>query len=93
MLLFSAFSLSHSPQLCLSGVISHMHKEKAGFLCHPAASGAEGFQGNAEYRRWPWACWGVGGRLVSMRGQVVSGHFYPTRTLLGMSHQCHQCCM
>lgn len=85
MLLFSAFPLSHyislSPtlpfQLNYIYLISCKREGKAGFPCHPAASGVGCFQGNAEYRRWPWACWGVGGGLVSMREQVAPVAFPP----------------
>ena len=94
MLLFSALSLSRcnllSPtlpfQLDYIHLISCMHEEKAGFLCHRAASGAGGFQGNAEYRHWRWACWGSG-RRTGVHGSA--GGSTGISTPLGLCRGCH----
>lgn len=94
MLLFSAFSLSHSNllsptlplQLNYIYLIPCMHEEKAGFLCHPAAAGAGGFQRNAEYRRWRGACRGSG-RRTGVHGR--EGGSTGISTPLGFCWGCH----
>lgn len=82
MLLFAAFSVSHHNSLCPNlpfqqnyiYLICCKREGKAGSPCHAAASGF----GSSRDMKSTWACWGVGGELVSTGEQLVQGHFQPT---------------